>query len=195
MCVLCVVCCGVLLCVCRYVLCWCWWWCAMCGALCALCALCVCCVCGVSVVCVARLDTRKTPPCVCSKTSPCVGFKTHPCVPAKRPHVERVCRHTRRHFEPTHRDVLSIHTGRREGRRGGGGGGERGKRRGFSSLSLSLFSSLFLSSVVLFLFSPSLLSFCLSSLSNNDNDHSSSRALSLCAHTALTCQRVRVPVL
>ena len=34
-----------------------------------------------------------------------------------------------------------------------------------------------------------------SSLNNNDNDHSSSRALSLCAQTALTCQRVRVPVL
>ena len=62
------------------------------------------------------------------------------------------CRHTRRRFERTHGDVLSIHTWRREGRRGGGGGGVG-----------SLLSSLFFP------------------LSNDVNDRSSSR-LSLCTH-------------
>ena len=94
--------------------------------------------------------------------------KTHPCVPAKRPHVfnmRAVCRYTRKRSEPTHGDVSNLHAKRREGRRVREGGGSL----------LSLFPSLFLSSVVLFLFSLSLLSSSLSSLSNNDNDHSSSR--------------------
>ena len=96
------------------------------------------------------------------------------------------CRHTRMRFEPTHGDVLSIHTGRRERGRGGGGGG------GGSPLPLS--SLLSFSSLLSLLTSRSC-RLSLSSLSNNDNDHSSSRSLSLCAHTALICQRVRVPVL
>ena len=76
-------------------------------------------------------------------------------------------------FEPTHGDVLNLHTGRREG------GGvvvvvwRREEGRGFSSLSFSL------------LFSLPAVVVSLSSLSNNDNDHSSSRALSLSVHTRL----------
>ena len=79
---------------------------------------------------------------------------------------------------------------------GGGGGGKGVPFSLFlSSLLFSLFSLPSFSFSSLFLFSLSSLVVSLSSLSNNDNDHSSSRALSLCAHTALTCQRVRVPVL
>ena len=126
------------------------------------------------VVCVARLGTRKTPVC---------RFKTPPCVTAKRTHVEHMrafCTYTRRPFEPTHGDVLNLHTG---------------------CLSLSLLSSpsLFLSSFLLSLFLRSLpFSFSFSALfslvfplSNDANDHSSSRP-SLSVNTALTCLSVRV---
>ena len=44
---------------------------------------------------------------------PVCRFKTSPCVPAKRAHVEHMrafCRHTRKRFEPTHGDVLFLHT-------------------------------------------------------------------------------------
>ena len=40
-------------------------------------------------------------------------FKTLPCVPAKRAHVEHMrafCWYTRKRFEPTHGDVLNLHT-------------------------------------------------------------------------------------
>ena len=92
---------------------------------CVLKWLCVCVesVCGV--VCVARLGMRKKPVC---------RFKTSPCVPAKRVHVlnMRAFRtYTRKRFEPTHGDVLNLHTGEREG----GGGGSL-------SLSFSLLLSL-----------------------------------------------------
>ena len=63
-------------------------------------------VCGVSVVCVTRLGTRKTPPCVGSKR-----LHVHP---QKRAHVEHkraFCRYTRRLFVRTHGDVLNLHTG------------------------------------------------------------------------------------
>ena len=103
------------------------------------------------------------------------------CVPAKRAHVEHMrafCQHTRMRFEPAHGDVLSTHTGGGKGRRvvvvvEWGRGGERGTGVLFS---LFLSSPLFLLSLPALVVSPS-------SLSNNDNDHSSSRALSLCAHT------------
>ena len=126
----CCVCC-VLGCVLGCVcVCWCWcWW--LCGAWCAWC------VCG-----------------VWHAENPVCRFKTLPCVGSKRAHVLNMrafCRYTGMRFEPTHGE---------EGRGEGwwwwwwvAGGGGRG---GF--YSLSLFPSLFLSSVVLFLFSLSLLS-------------------------------------
>ena len=97
------------------------------------------------------------------------------------------CQHARKRFEPTHGDVLNLHTGRREG----GGWGT-----GFSFLSLvpSLFLSsfFFLSSVILFLRSLSLS--LLFSLSKNDNDQSSSRALSQYTRACLALwARVHVP--
>ena len=108
------------------------------------------------------------------------AFKTPPCVPGKRPHVLNMrsfSGYTRRRLERTHGRVLNLHTD------------------GFSAfsvfLALSLCLSCSLSSFCLsFFLSPLLsspLSFSLpllsslSSLSNNDNDHSSSR-LSLCTH-------------
>ena len=120
------------------------WWCGV--LLCLLgCVLgCVlCCVCGVW--CVARLGTRKNP-CVQVQNVSVCRFKTLPCVPAKRAQVLNMrafCRYTRKRLEPTHGDVLNLHTERRE--------------RVLLSLSrpfsLSLLSFFFLSSVVL----PSLL--------------------------------------
>ena len=116
-CALCGVVWCIVVCVCRYMLCWCW--CAMCGACC--------------VWCMARLGTRKPPVC---------RFKTHPCVPAKRPHFEHMrafCPHTRKRFEPTHGDVWNLHTERREG---GGGFSSLSSLLSFSlpSFSLSSFS-------------------------------------------------------
>ena len=58
--------------------------------------------------------------------------------PAKRAHEKNMrafCRHARKRFEPTHGDILNLHTERREGGRGG--------RRG-SLFSLSSLLSLFL---------------------------------------------------
>ena len=136
---------------CRYV--WCLW------------CVCVLCVCGV--VCVARLGTRETPVCRFNK-SPCVGSKRIRVYRQNARMLNTCARFAGIHgcvFEPAHGDVLSIHTGRREGGSGGGGGGmgEGGGGEGLSSLSCSLLFSL----------SP----------------------LSPCTHTALTCQRVSVPVL
>ena len=148
----------------------------VCGAVCAVvCAWCVCnvwCVClcvwrGLARgkhPCVARLGTRKN-------VSVCT-FKTLPCVLAKRAHVEHMrafCLYTRRRFEPTHGDVLNLHTG---------------------SLSLSS-PSLFLSSFLLFSLpsyfsrSLSLLSSLLSSLSATMTMITrpvGSLSLSLCKH-------------
>ena len=110
---------------------------------------------------------------------PVCRFKTPPCVPAKRPHVFNMrafCQHTRKRFERTLGDVLNLHTGRREGEKSGG--------RVLFSLFLSSLLSFSLPSFSfssLFLFSLPSLVFSLFSLSNNDNDHSSSR-LSLCTH-------------
>ena len=42
------------------------------------------------------------------------GLKTSPCVGSKRAHVFNMrafCRYTRKRFEPTHGDVLNLHTG------------------------------------------------------------------------------------
>ena len=129
---------------CRYV------W---CGLVCWVVCWVVSVVCGV-LLCVFRVwrglaRGKKKKKTVCR-------FKTLPCVPAKRAHVEHMrafCRHTRKRFEPTHGDVLNPHTGRRE---------VRGSLISLSSLlsrpfSLSLLSFFFLSSVVLFLRSLSLL--------------------------------------
>ena len=185
---------------------------------CAFCVLCVwcivvcvvmCCVgAGVGVQCVVR-GVRGVC-CVCgaawhAENHPLCRFKTPPCVGSKRIRVYRqnarmlntraFCRYTRMRFEPTHGDVLNLHTGRWEGGRGGGGAG------GFSSLSFSLpFSlSLFLrslptfSSSYLFLFSlPALVS--LSPLSATMTMITRPVGLSLCTHGS-DCQRVRVPVL
>ena len=106
----------------------------------------VCGVCSVCCLCVARLGTRKNPPCVDSKRPPCVRSKRN-CVCLQHAHMLfsmwTWCRYTRGRCEPTH------------GEEGGGG----------SLLSLSLCPSL----------SPSLslfLSFSLLfPLSNEDNDH------------------------
>ena len=81
-------------------------------------------------------------------------FKTSACF-----EHARVLNHTRKRFEPTHGSVSNLHTGRREGGGRGGGG---------SLLFLSLVPSLSFSLLVS-------LSFSLSSLGNNDNDHSFSR--------------------
>ena len=82
-------------------------------------------------------------------------------------HMCACCRYTRKRFERTHGSVLNLHTGRREGE----------GWWGFSPLSFS----------PLFLFSLPALGVSLSSLSNNDNDNSSSRALSV--HTRLWLAR------
>ena len=93
------------------------------------------------------------------KTPPC-AFKTPPCVPGKRPHVQHraFSWYTRRRRDRTHGGVLNAHT------------------EGFSAFSVFL---------ALSLLSP-LFSSLLFSLSNNDNDHSSSRALSQYTRPCLT---------
>ena len=166
-CLMCVLCCGVLCCV------------IMCGVGAGVGVQCVVCV----VCCVWRGFARGKPTVCRFKTSPVCRFKTPPCVPAKRAHVFNMsafCRYTRRRFEPTHGDVLSIHTG----------------SLSLLSFSLSLF---FLSSFVLFLCSPlfSLLSaLCSLLFSFSNNWQMITRSVgTLCAHTALTCLSVRVPVL
>ena len=151
MCVLCFVCCGVVMCGVG----------AGVGVLCVVrcvrgvCVV-VCCVCGVlCVVCGAAWHAEK--PRVWVQNVSVCRFKTHPCVPAKRAHVEHMrpfCRHTWMRFEPTHGDVLNLHTVKRE--RGGCAWGGRGGGRVLFSLFLS--SLLSFSSVVLFLSSLSLLS-------------------------------------
>ena len=103
-------------------------------------------------------------------------FKTPPCVPAKRPHVFNMrasCRYTRRRFECTHGGVLDMSTG---------GGASL---LSFSSFLLSL-PSLF-SSFVLFLFLFSLFSSLSVTMTMITRPVGS-----LCVHTALTCQSVRV---
>ena len=173
-------------------------WCFSVVVYCSVCG--VCCVCSVvcwvvSVVCGVRrvwcvgcvwrgLARGKHPVC---------RFKTSPCAGSRRLRVyrqnARMCSTCARFagthaglFETTHGDVLNLHT---------------------EGISLSLPSpSLFLSSFLLSLFlrslpsyfSPShslLSSFSLFSLSNDDNDHSSSWH-SLCNTKALTCLSVSV---
>ena len=90
-------------------------WC--CGVL--LCVVCVVCVglCLWCVVCGAAWHAEKTRVWV-QNVYECRS-KTLPCVRAKRAHVFNMrafCRNTRNRFEPTHGDVLNLHTGRREGR-------------------------------------------------------------------------------
>ena len=188
-CVVCVVC----VCCVRGV------WCVWCGVSARGVCVCVCCVsvrgvcgvCGVCVLCVL---------CVCAvwcmwrglaRGKPLVcKLKTSSCESSKRLRVyqqnARMCSTCAR-FASTHGGVLNLHTetfltNTRGGRK------EKGVCMGEGVL-FSLFPHLFLSSVVLFL--PSLLSSrschlfssLLFSLSNIDNDHSSSRAL--CVHTRL----------
>ena len=168
LCVLCVVFCGVLLCVCvcRYVWCIVVCRCVWCGVV----------RCGVCCLCVWRGLARGNPS-VCRLKKSLRVYRQN----------ARMCSTCAR-FASTHGCVLILHTETflTYTRGGGKGGGvvvvvEEGRERGGSLLSL-LFS-LFLSSVVLFLFSLPALVVSLSSLSNNDNDHSSSRALSV--HTRL----------
>ena len=115
-------------------------------------------------VCVVYVSCRVFGVCgVCGAAwhaeKPVCRFKTLPCVPAKR----SFCWYTRKRFEPTHGDVLNLHTERRW--------------EVFFSLSRPFSLSLLLSLLpLLFLFSSLLFSsLSLFSLSNNDNDHSSSR--------------------
>ena len=122
-------------------------------------------------------------------------FKTSPCAGSKRfrvyqQHADMF--YTCGHVAGTHKSVWNRHTETFRTRREGG-------RGGFSSLSLvpSLFLStfFFLSSVVLFIRSLSLLSFLLSSLFSvlSATMTMITRPVgSLCVHTALTCQSVRV---
>ena len=136
---------------------WCIVVCVVCVGLCVLG-----CVCGCGVWCVWCVW------CGLARKNPVFRFKTSSCVGSKRFRVcwqhARMCSTcarfagTRKRFEPTHGDVLNLHTERREG-------------EGFSSLSLvpSLFLSSFFflsfpsfSSFVLFLFSFSSLSITLS---------------------------------
>ena len=172
-------CCGVLCCV------------VMCGVGAGVGAQCVVCgVCGVRcVVCVwLGLARGKTPVC---------RFKMSPCVGSKRIRVyrqnARTCATCAR-FASTHRSVLNVHTETfltytRRGRRGEGGG--------FSShcFSLPFYLSLVRRSLSLLSFSslfPLLSSF--SSLSATMTMITRPVG-SLCVHTALTCLRIRVPVL
>ena len=145
--------------------------------LCALCGVVWSGMCGVMrVVCVWRgLARGKHTVCTLKNVSVC-RFTTHPCVPSKTPACVQTCAR----FASTHGTVLNLHTETflthtRGGRKGGGEG---------------VFFSLFLSSLLsfslpsfsfssLFLFFLPSLVFSLFSLSNNDNDHSSSRALSV----------------
>ena len=93
------------------------------------------------------------------------------------------CTYTRKRFEPTHGDVLNLHTG------------SLSLSLLYFSLSLVLssFSLPSFSSYVLFSFSFSALFSLVFPLSNDDNDHSSNRlSLSLSVNTALTCLSVRV---
>ena len=189
-CVLCVCVCVCVQCVCVCCVLLCAWCCVLC--VCVVCLLCVCvvccvlcvgvhcvCVCGVCVrgVCGARLGTRKTVPCVGSRRLHVYWQNARMC--------STCARFARTHgglFEPTHGDVLNLHTG---------------------DLSLSS-PSLFLSSFLLSLFLRSLPSYFSRSLSLLSSLLSSLSATmtmitrpfgSLCVNTALTCLSVRVPVL
>ena len=175
MCVLCfdvVVCCAVSLCVVLVlvlmlnVLSVVWYVCVVC----VVCA--VWCVC---VVCVWRGLARGTPPVCRLKTSPCVGSKR---IREYRENA-RVCSTCGR-FAGTHGDVLT-YTREEEGRAEGVAG---------------VLFSLFLSFSSLYLFSLSLLSSrsCRLFSSLSVTMTMITRPVgSLCVHTALTCQSVRVP--
>ena len=116
-------------------------------------------------VCVARLGTRKT---VYLQNARHVF------------NMRAFCQYTRKRFEPTHGDVLNLHTMRREGVL-------------LLSLSRPLFSSFFfLSSVVLFI---RFLSLSLFSSLSVAMTMITRPVGSLCVHTALTCLSVRVRVL
>ena len=81
MCILCLVCCGVVMCGVG----------AGVGVQCVVrCVrgVCVCCVCGVlCVVCVWRGLARGRPPRVKVQNASVCAFRTHPCVPAKHAHA------------------------------------------------------------------------------------------------------------
>ena len=116
-------------------------------------------------------------------------FKTLPCAPAKRAHVFNMrafCRHTRKRFEPdTRRRFEPTH-----GEEGGRWGGSLLSLSRPFSLSLFLLLSLFRRSLHSFSFSFSSLPL-LSSLSVTMTMITRPVG-SLCVHTALTCQSVRV---
>ena len=126
-------------------------WCVV-SVVCVVCVvlllrvLCCCCGCGCCVVCgLARLGTRKTPPCVGSKrlcvpvqSASVCGGKTPACVV----HIRPFSGYTRRRPDRTHGDVLNLHT------------------EGFSAFSVFLALSSSLSSPLL----PPLLSFSLPSI-------------------------------
>ena len=192
----CVVCVGVCVLVCAvvYVLRVCVWdvrfvfWC--CGVLCCV-VMCgvgagdgvQCVVCGVSGVCAWRVLCVRCG--VCGVCGAAWHAENHPCVGSKRLRVyrqnARMCSTCAR-FASTHGSVLNVHTetfSTNTRRRG------KGRR-----VVMGVLFSLFLSSLLFFSLPALVLS--LFSLSNNDNDHSTS--WSLCVHTALTCLSVRVPV-
>ena len=118
--------------------------------------------------CVWRGLARGKTPAVCrfQDISVCSDHNASVCAGKHARHVEHMrafCRYTRK-AEPSHGDVLNLHT------------------EGLSLLSFSLSLVLSsLSSFVLFSFTFSTLFSLVFSLSNSDNDHSSSR-LSLCTH-------------
>ena len=61
-----------------------------------------------------RERDKRPPPLPLPQNVSVCRFKTLPCVPAKRAHVFNMrtfCRHTRKRFEPTHGDILNLHTG------------------------------------------------------------------------------------
>ena len=129
------------------------------------------------------------------KTSVC-RFKTSPCASSKRFRVcqqnarmlnmRAFCRYKRKRFEPTHGHVSNPHTERRKGEKGGS---LPSLSRPFS-LYLFLLLSLFRRSLHSFSFSfssPSLFSSLSVTMTMITRPVGS-----LCVHTALTCQSVRV---
>ena len=135
-------------------------------SVCGMCVLCFgvvvyCCVC-----CVYGAAWHAEKPRVRSKRLRVSVQNASACAGQKRACVARFAGTHGSVFEPTHGDVLNLHTGKREG-------------GGRSLLSLVPFSLPSFSPFVHFLF---LVSFSLLfSFSNNENDHSSSR-FSLCTH-------------
>ena len=165
----------------------------------SLCVVCVgagvgvqCVVRGAWCVCGAAWHAEKNPVCM---TSPCT-FKTPPCVPAKRAHVFNMrtfCRHTQRRFAPTHGDVLSIHTERREGVRGGGGGGGEGFLSSLSPLFPLLSSLSSLSATMTMNTGPVGLSLCTHGSNLPECQSACTLAHSLFGRTCPHCARNNCP--